>query len=391
MGNLQFNSKIELSYILDGEENEIMKECISSMILEHNFDNSTMPKILITLSIEYKLYDKILENVNKGLFRLTLKRYNRNSNTSLYQGDIHGLFTYLIPTNSEYNKGLIQSNDDNTSYKSGTIALLSLDNINENRTIYNAIIKNSNMVSVVHKYTSHMNMIIEPFRSNNYFETLIIPPISTLTRLLEYLNKEESFYDYNYRYFRDFDKTYLLSSAGNPVSDKGSEFDTVMINVLDPSDGINKTSGFDIDRAARAYILNIDASDTSMDIDIVTDLQCNMIVGFDDYNDMIHNVPLNTSIREDDHIRALIRREDDINTLKSIRSTMDSSSVVLNIIRSDINSSILTPNKEYIVTNYEDYKKYDGRFLLSYKKEIFIQQGDDFVSSVVFGLRKVME
>lgn len=391
MGKIQYSNRISLSYILNNEVIEILSEAITSMSIIHNYDTANMPVILMKIKLNYKIYDKIVNNINKGLFRLSLQRYNRNSNTSIKKDSINSLFTYIIPTNVEYDKELVDKKNDTDSYKYGTIALLSLDNINDNRNIYNGIIKNSNMISVVHKYTNHMNMIIEQFRSDAYFDQLIIPPISTLTRLLSYLDRESPFYDTRFRYFRDFNKTYLVSSSGNIVEDKDTLYNSMIIQIISPAENNNKSTGLDLNKASKSYILNIDARDTSMNIDISTDLQYNTIIGFDDSGDKTVKLNLSSSIREDNYERVLLKRKTDLTELNNFKNTLDSSSVVLNIVRSDIDSTILTPNKEYIVKNYNDYKKYNGKFLLSYKKEIFLQQGDDFVSSVVFGLRKVTE
>lgn len=240
-----------------------------------------------------------------------------------------------------------------------------------------------------------MNTIIEPLDNTEIKDRFIIPPISTITGLLEFLNDEKALYNTRYRYFRDFDRTYLLSSSGKAVKDEDNEYSTVLVNVLDPNNSSNSSSsGLDIDKRARAYILNVDANDTSMALDTSSDLQFNKIKSFKyKVDDNVLNLGeqyLNNSLREDGNDRDIIMRYSP-ERLNSIVSSIDSKSVILNIIRSDMDSSILTPNKEYVVKNYEDLKEYDGRYLLSYKKEIMIQQGEDFISSVAFGLRKVME
>ena len=394
MGQFEYNNRVELSYILDNTETEIPYESINSVSIRHDFDTSNMPAIFLSLNMEYKLYNSIVNNVGTGVFRLSIKRYNRNSVSPLKHGDISGLFTYIVPTDPEYNKTLIQTDDNSTSYKSGTVALLSLDLINGNHKVINSIIKNSNMISIVYKYTNHMNMIVEPFTNEENRETLIIPPTSTLTRLLSFLNDTEAFYDTKYRFFMDFDRSYLLSSSGVAVPDQDSEYDTVIINVLDPSLSSSNYSGFDINKSAGAYVLNISASDTSMNIDTSSDLQCNKILSFKyrtrkDILD-INEEYLQNTLRNDGIDRVVIKKAE-TSDIKSIISDLNSSNIIMNVIRSDMDTSILTPNKEYLIKNYEDYKEYNGRYILSYKKEMMIQQGEDFVSNVIFGLRKVSE
>ena len=42
-------------------------------------------------------------------------------------------------------------------------------------------------------------------------EQLIIPPLETVSKALEYLNRMSAFYDTKFRYFLDYDTGYLLS------------------------------------------------------------------------------------------------------------------------------------------------------------------------------------
>ena len=70
---------------------------------------------------------------------------------------------------------------------------------------------------------------------------------------------------------------------------------------------------------------------------------------------------------------------------------IDSSSVVLQVTRSELDGSLFTPNKEYVIKNYSEYSDYNGRFILSSKKEVFIQQDNEFISNTVLTFRKIME
>ena len=73
----------------------------------------------------------------------------------------------------------------------------------------------------------------------------------------------------------------------------------------------------------------------------------------------------------------------------NLKTEIDSSSVVLQLTRTEIDSSIITPNKEYIVQNYREFQEYNGRFILVSKKEVYIQQENEFVSNTLLVFKKV--
>ena len=131
-----------------------------------------------------------------------------------------------------------------------------------------------------------------------------------------------------------------------------------------------------------------------MNVDTSYDLQCNKLVSFKYHTSTdeleVDERILKNGLRDDGIERCAIKYASNTRA-KIMADELDSVSVIINISRSDMDTSILTPNKEFIVKNYEENKQYDGRYLLSYKKEIMTQQGEDFISNVVFGLRKVSE
>lgn len=372
---------------------EIPPESIMSITNNSDYDKNNMPIIYISFNINTLLYDKMVEYADTGKIIFTFKKYNNQSYSALKSNYIHSEFSYLIETDVDYHKSLNKIEGDTSSntnsYKRGSLALIDLHSIDNNKGIYNGIIKNSNMISIVNKFTTHMPMVIEPFQYNENIDTLIIPPISTLTELLKFLNDEELFYDSGYRFFRDFDKTYLLSNSGKPVDDGDDVYDTIILNILDTTDPESKSFGIAVDKHQKSYILNIDALDTHMHINLVQDKDYNTIIGITDDGE-VNKVLLKTKseLSEERVVFVRINHEEE---LKVMAKSIDSSSVVLQVSRTELDGSLFTPNKEYVVKNYSEYSEYNGRFLLSSKKEVFIQQDNEFISNTVLTFKKIME
>lgn len=395
-----FNFEVDAVLILDnGKEYDIPTESIQYVVTEYLYDVNNMPIIMVGININSNLYDIMVENMETATITFSIYKYDTSSTTFLRKKYISDRFIYLMDTNPNYRKSLeIKASDKNENttgkdYKQGNLALLKMDLINENKIIMNDIIKDSNIASIIHRYTKHMNMIIEPFEDNKIIDQIIIPPIESVTNLLDYLDRTVCIYKGGYRYFRDFYKTYLLSNRGNPVHDRTDmNYDTLIIRVHDTSDDDSKLHSVEIDKNNKVYILNIDSNNTSIEINKIKDKSYNSIIGIDTMGNMKKlqlNIPINKESKEKITLHRIFN--DNMESLQSLKTIMDDSSILLNISKSEIDSTLLTPNREYLVQNYSSYKQYDGRFLLSYKKEVLIQQDGRFISSAMFGLRKMME
>lgn len=369
---------------------ELPNGSISHITTNYNYDMNNMPIIYMGFKVNSNLYDILVANRDTAKIILMIKKYDNKGTSRLSHNYIQKEFSYVINTDADYHQPINKLEDDkdksSDSYVIGTLALIDLESLDNNNILCNNIIKDSNMISIVHKYTSHMNMVIEPFEKNNKIDVLIIPPITSITDLLIFLNKYSCFYRDGYRYFRDFDRTYILSKLGNPVDDKIDKYNTVMINVLDSTDPLSKSTGIDIDNNIKAYIMNVDALDTHMSIDIIRDKKFNSVIGISSTGE-IKKVNLEGY---DETKKEKVQLQRIFNDNMDYIDELGNSSVMLQITRTEIDSSIITPNKEYIVRNYREFQEYNGRFMLVSKREVFIEQDNEFISTTIIILKKVL-
>ena len=82
---------------------------------------------------------------------------------------------------------------------------------------------------------------------------------------------------------------------------------------------------------------------------------------------------------------------DNPNEIKNMKSDLESKINILDINKYDIDPSVFTPNKKYIVKNYEAHSDKDGTFLLNKKTEVFIRQDDTFRCVTSLNFNKVPE
>ena len=375
MINTYYRYKISAVFTYDDVVIEMPSESIQMLTTNYDYNAYNMPIYYVDFRLNSNLYDMMVLNSETGKIVLTMRKYDNSTVRALNRKIVEQEFSYIMPTDADYHRPLdkleVANDKSDDSYKVGTMALIGYNNFEENSVLYNDIIKNSNMISIVHKYTSHMNMVIEPFTNNEMIDWIIIPPLTSITNLLKFLNDFQPFYDKGYRYFRDFGKTYLLSNSGNPVPDGNDKYNTVVINILDTSDPVSKS--------------------IHMDIDIVRNKEYNTILGIGN-SGQTYTATLNIKGESDKEKLLLYRTFDDEDPqykVNNMKTEIDGSSVVLQLTRTEIDSSIITPNKEYIVQNYREFQEYNGRYILVSKKEVYIQQENEFVSNTLLVFKKV--
>ena len=80
---------------------------------------------------------------------------------------------------------------------------------------------------------------------------------------------------------------------------------------------------------------------------------------------------------------------DNANLLKQMKSELELSAAKLIVNKNDLDSSVLTPNKEYTVRNYDTRSDKNGKFLLSNKKEIYLREDDTFILNTILIFRQI--
>ena len=102
------------------------------------------------------------------------------------------------------------------------------------------------------------------------------------------------------------------------------------------------------------------------------------------------------SVSQDASIRgkskAIRLQNDNTNMLSNIVSTINNSAIQIMVQKTDIDSSIFTINKEYIIRADSAYntEDYNGRYILARKRELYIKSGDNYTMSTMLLFRKVI-
>lgn len=390
-----YSYKLELSYISSSNNKEyiIAAPSVSYLYIMRDYETDVRPYILFKVKLDSDIYSRMHDDQGKGKINLNIMVYNKNGTSSVYKSYINDQFDFMMQENpnptSEFDKAVA---GQGIAYKTCTVGLHKSDLIKQNQRQFNGIYKNTNMSSLVLDATSHMRMLIEPLKFNTPIENLQVPAVDTVAKYLAFLNNKYNFYGEQYTYFCDFDKTYLKSNSGKYIDAKDGQYPYVAIDIRKMSDYKSHTTGIVVDDSQKAYIIYIDPSYVTIDPDRITPQTSATIVSIDD-NGNKQSSMIDTSIitnTSSDENSKLFVSSNDPNVSEYIANSVTNRSVPIIISKTEMDATLFTPNKEYLISNYEGNNNYTGRYYLASKQEYFVNKETEFMCTINLGLRMVV-
>ena len=383
---LAFNS-------IDGTSTEIMKESIKYIIVEHDYRKAIMPVMYMKVNLIPSVYNKMVPEQGKSKLYLKLFRTKRKGSTSSAPKKvIYDEFDYFMTDDpSGYKKLDTIGEEKGVAYKECFIGIIKLDLQKQNQRSFEGIFKNTNMASLVQNATSHMKMVIQPFVNNKSFKSFICPPLNSVGQFIAYLNKRQSFYNGSYTYFMDFDKTYLRSNDGSYIDAKDGDYKYVAFDIRDLTAQQALTTGMVEDPDQDAYIVYVAARDAQITVDRIT----SSLIGTVQAVDAQDGSTLQTSRVNTKYITnigtagsTLTHVSVDPNAAKNMTTRISESSNTMIITKVDMDSRVFTPNKQYLLCNYEDNPKYCGVYYMTNKREIYLRNGNQMSCQMTITFKK---
>ena len=169
---------------------------------------------------------------------------------------------------------------------------------------------------------------------------------------------------------------------------KGNTIYTIEINVKDLSYD-QESMGMITDSYNHKYTINVNNASVDYTKNNITNKLVNKVtiidsLGNTNSKDVDNNKINNTSI-----INKIINISNiDNNAINSITYGIDKSNVMITIVKNDLDASIFTINKEYIVTD-PYHKEYAGKYLLTSVKQLYIKQTDNYCMTCVLSFKKL--
>lgn len=391
-----YTYRIEISYInsSDNKEYPILANSIQYINVLHNYDTDLFPWIMLMIKLDADIYNKMIYDQGKGRINLAISKINRNATSSAYIDYIKDQFMFIMPEDPnpvEMFDGAVSGKGQ--AYKKTPIGLFKQELIQYNQKQFNGVYKNTTMTSLVLDATAHMKMLIEPFKFNTTIDMVSVPQISSVAQYISYLNSKYNFYGDQYMFFIDFDKTYLKSSSGRYIDAKDGQHPFIAFDIRDMTNYRTNAGGMYIDDNQKAYIMFVDPTYTSLSTDRATpEISSTISVINPSGEEISVNVDTSSVIGLDPNLdsKKYIFSKTDDNAATYIANSLQSNSINLIISKSEIDASIITPNKEYLITNYQGHSQYTGRYYLCYKQEVFYNAGVDFIYTTNIGMRMVV-
>lgn len=392
--NEQYRYNIEVQYEYDKQL--VVLDCtqIHSLIIDYDYDNRNMPIMFLKASIDKNILDDMIKNSTTKTITMIISKYIYNDAMKLKENYIKDTFIYFLPKDMNSNKDLDYNNytkDSIDIYKKVTIGLMKLDNIVNNKRIINDVFRDTTIVNMILKYLSHMKLVIEPISNTNTIPSFIVPPISSISEYIKFLDDYFTLYPTGYRLFYDYNVTYLISSSGKHIDTNDSNNYSVIINVNNTITEESKIQGMEIDRKQKTYFIEVDSKDINMFQDEATDKTYNTILGIG--SDGSNNkVKLNTENIDHSIEKTRIERipNNNLKILNNMKRKIEDKSIYVNVVKTELDTSILTINREYIIRNFDKLGYRNGRFLLSRKREIYTLDNDNFILSCILTFRKIL-
>lgn len=383
---LAFNAK-------NGKQYEIDRPAIKYIIINHDYRTSIMPVIYIKANIKPSVYNMMVPE--QGVSKMYLKLYrtkNKGSTSSAPKKVIYDEFDYFMTDDPNGYKKLDTVNESSgTSYKECFIGLIKIDLQKQNQKVFEGVYKNTNAMSLVQAATKGMKMVIQPFKYNKTFANFVCPTISSIGQFIAYLNNKASFYQGSYTYYMDFDKTYLRSNDGSYIDAKDGDFKYVAIDVRDLTAYQGLRTGQVEDSDQDAYIIYVNSNDVQINIDRVTSNIIGTVEATDTKDGTKKDIAaVNTKIITNIGTAGstFVYISDDPNAASNITTRIAESSDTMVITKMDMDSRIFTPNKQYLLCNYEDNPKYCGVYYMTDRKEIYLRNGDQMVCQITATFKK---
>lgn len=394
----KYNVKAEFNKN-DGEDRtpiEIPENNIMNVIIDNDYYGKVTPIVWIMFKMPRPLLDMMIKHSDTGTVILTIDKHTVDINNNFVPIErgryIKDEFVYFINKNRNVLKDTQYEEDNERDipdeiYIDVTIGFLKLECINKNKKIINTVYRNCTLTDIILYNTRHRKLLMEPLDNKNVYKEIFIPPLETISDLIKYLDDNYNLYTSPHIYYMDLDKSYLLSSSGKNIKSSNDEIESIFINMRNPKGLVGKIQGAHKDE--EKYIFESDAEFGVYYNDEITDNKFNTILCVDSEGNK-KELKLNLNSFNGSTKKYKLERVTNLNKGNIIKNKIELPKILFRISKNDLDASLLTPNKSYFVYNEDlEDKHYDGQYILSEKKELFIKSGDIFENNAILFLRKI--
>lgn len=383
--------EIELVYINEktNKSTALMPEQIKSIIIDRDYDKNNMPMIFANLALDRKTIDDLVKNYERDT--IVLRIYKKvDGDMPLKEKVLEHKCIFFINKDINYLDKLQYSGDEDThdKYIVLTIGLMSLDIINKNKALMIGTSISGTTNDIIRYYTKNINLVMEKLDYNASFNKQVVQSVNSISELISYLNSLKVLYKTSYRFFMDFDRSYLVSSANKEVPANGETITSVLIVVEDVLKNMKEQEGMYTNKEQKNYQINVPSIDTDLKRNRLleknyTSLTATTTSG----NTSNKDLSVNKAIYSGDKKSIIRINNDNTNMLSNIQGDMDSAAVTFVMDKEGLDTSVLNINKRYVIKNFDAHSDLDGDFLLARKVDIFTRDDKEFTLNTILSFR----
>ena len=384
-----------MTLVFDGMEPiELGMNYIKGIVIDYKYTVNNFPIIYVTIAIDKKTENILVENQQTGTVIFKLQKYITNgSNPDLKIDCFEHKFIYVLPssvadiTESEDVENPEEVEDIVNTY---TIGLAKVEHVNYSKKAINNVIRNGTVSSVIYYILDGQKVLMEPIANNQTIQYIVFPPKGSVAKALEYLNSLYAFYPTRYRFFMDFDVSYLLSSSGKITKRKGEEYTDIIINIRKKYDEAN-LEGMITNADVQAYVINVTST-------YCTISDANMVdKGYNEYSATVTTggkSDISLSDRSGSELlnkKAYLRLpNNNTGLLENMKSQAQLTNIAMSISTTKVDSTIFNLNKKYTINADDTFgAEYTGQYLLTHRRDVYAPEGEGFNLNITVTFNKI--
>lgn len=409
MGALSdYRYNIEMKYInvKKGTFRRIRGIHINWVMIDRDYDQYNMPIVYASIKVDSKVADDMILNYKSNLINLTITKYQYDPDAEIWvpgmgisEPYLDGQFEYFTDEKPDDNAVvnelgelvLPEGDGEEDHWRQITIGLMKLKLINNNKIRFNMTLLNTNMTDALMTVTKDLtDLVMEPLVYDDILPQIIIPPVDSVSKIIDALNTIKVFYPTKYRFFMDFDYSYLLSSNGTTVLREGQTISDLLISVKEVNDVKGMQEGCYINNTQKNYQVNVSVSSVGIQENQAADKSATDVVAVNTSGEK-QEESLNVDKADPTDVKytSVTIPNDNLNMVKNIVAETESNNVQVSVVMEHIDSSIIDINGLTVIHHIDRDAKYNGQYLLGRKRELFINNEVDFTVMVVGNYRKL--
>ena len=405
MGTLaQYRYSVKMQYlnIKKGTYVNIFEECIKYVLIDRDYDRYNMPLIYVNMNIDKNLADDMKLNYRENLINIKISRHAYDPDDDdwilnwVEDEYISGQCEYFtedtkINDNKEIDYGTEDNEDRTDIYVNITIGLMRLSLINQNKRRFNMTLYNTTMTNALMTVTKDLdNLVLEPLSYNDTLSQIILPSVDSISRAIKTLNDVKVLYSTPYRFFMDFDATYLISSEGNSVPRKGQKITDLLISIKSATDTEGMVEGVYINTKQKNYQLNISSVNVDIKDNQIAEKTATDIIGINTSGAKQEaSIDMDQSLSNTSKFTTIAIPNDNLNMIQNLKAEAETNGLFVTITKDNIDANIININSLVVIHHLDENTKYNGQYILSHKRELLVSDGLDFTMTVVANYKKL--